>query len=279
VQLAHQLTGTGTDPDRVAVLVHGIMGSGRNWAGWARRLATLYPQWRFVVVDLRGHGDSQAPQAPHTLQACVADLEETFAAIGLRPRLAIGHSFGGKVVALWACGASSGPPLALVLDAVPFEAGDAPLDDEVAGVVRAVASLRPPLQGYDQVRAAFVSRGFSDMLAGWMTTNVRRDGDAFTWRFDLDVVRELLDSYLVVDLTEAIESSPGRVTLIRAGRSSRWTPSLVGRLGALQGVEIRVMPDAGHWLHVDDPAGLLQEIGRLIEVHTGDRARTSGPAG
>lgn len=275
MQLAHQLTGTGSDPERVAVLVHGIMGSGRNWAGWARRLGVSYPRWRFVTVDLRGHGDSHPAPPPHDLGACVADLVETFRNIGLRPSLAIGHSFGGKVIARWACASEEGPRAALVLDAVPFEAGEAPLDDEVAGVVRAVASLRPPLQGYDQVREAFLSRGFSDLLAGWMTTNLRREGDGFTWRFDLDVVRSLLDSYLAEDLTAAIESKPDRVTLVRAGRSSRWTPALLARLDALRGAEVRVMPDAGHWLHVDDPAGLMGEISRVVEAVSGDRPAAS----
>jgi esterase len=278
MKLAYQLTGTGADPERVAVLVHGIMGSGRNWSGWARRLGVLYPRWRFVTVDLRGHGDSHPAPPPHDLGACADDLAETVASAGLRPTVAIGHSFGGKVIARWACGRSDGPRVALVLDAVPFEAGEAPLDDEVAGVVRAVASLRPPLQGYDQVREAFLSRGFSELLAGWMTTNLRREGDGFAWRFDLDIVRSLLDSYLAEDLSTLIEASPGRVTLVRAGRSSRWTPLLLARLDALRGIELRVMPDAGHWLHVDDPTGLMEEINRVMNAVSGDQPEGSQAA-
>merc|ERR1712157_442303 len=41
-----------------AVLVHGILGSGKNLRSFARKLARENPAWQFLLVDLRCHGDS-----------------------------------------------------------------------------------------------------------------------------------------------------------------------------------------------------------------------------
>jgi len=274
VQLAYSLTGTGTDPQRVLILVHGIMGSGRNWAGWARRLASQWPAWRFMTVDLRHHGESVGAVSPDDLDACAVDLEETVVAAGVRPSIAVGHSFGGKVVLAWTGRAPQGLRQAWVLDASPFAVGDGPLDVEVVGVVRAVAEMPGPFGSFEEVRDAFLARGFSSMLAGWMTTNLRREGAALVWRFNLDGVKAMLRSYVDTDLAWVWERGAARIDLVLGGRSSRWSAGAVEELVALAGPDhVHVLPDAGHWLHVDDPDGLLALLsGALADADGGGTA-------
>ncbi len=55
-------------PERTLFILHGLLGSGRNWRSWARRLldgaAAAAPAeggggpWRALLVDLRCHGSS-----------------------------------------------------------------------------------------------------------------------------------------------------------------------------------------------------------------------------
>src|SRR6202021_1669604 len=74
------------------VILHGLFGAARNWAGIARRLAQ---QYRVIALDLRNHGAS--PWAPAMGYAEMA--EDVRAAMRKRghPRYAlIGHSLGGK---------------------------------------------------------------------------------------------------------------------------------------------------------------------------------------
>ncbi|CAI7840966.1 unnamed protein product [Closterium sp. NIES-54] len=57
-------------PPPTAVLIHGILGSGKNWGSFARRLATEFPAWQFLCVDLRCHGASTAASrhlGPHSV--------------------------------------------------------------------------------------------------------------------------------------------------------------------------------------------------------------------
>jgi len=94
------------DPARKLVfVVHGILGTGRNWVPFTRKLISKFPEWQFVLVDQRGHGESRVRSmdgsalatSGHTVDACAQDLVNLCHALGRWPEVVIGHSFGGKV--------------------------------------------------------------------------------------------------------------------------------------------------------------------------------------
>ncbi|ONM35830.1 alpha/beta-Hydrolases superfamily protein [Zea mays] len=59
-----------------AVLLHGILGSRKNWGSFAKRLAQEFPMWQFLLVDLRCHGDSTSikKSGPHTVASTALDV-------------------------------------------------------------------------------------------------------------------------------------------------------------------------------------------------------------
>eukprot|EP00960_Hanusia_phi_P061592 764885-Hanusia_phi.AAC.3 len=82
----------------VAFILHGILGNGRNWLPFARAMVRRLPDWQFLLLDLRGHGESVAPvQERHTLRCCARDVEVLGERLGRAADVVIGHSFGGKV--------------------------------------------------------------------------------------------------------------------------------------------------------------------------------------
>ncbi|CAN0888061.1 Abhydrolase domain-containing protein C22H12.03 [Linum grandiflorum] len=83
-----------------AVLLHGILGSRKNWGSFAKRLAQEFPMWQFLLVDLRCHGDSASVsrRGPHSVSSTALDVLKLVAHLRITPRVLIGHSFGGKVV-------------------------------------------------------------------------------------------------------------------------------------------------------------------------------------
>ena len=73
---------------------------------------------------------------------------------------------------------------------------------------------------------------------------------------------EFMLDYFRVDLWGFLEASRERpeIQLVVAERSDRWTPALRQRARALPAstrVIYRELPDSGHWVHVDNPEGLL----------------------
>src|SRR5262249_22629211 len=78
------------------VLVHGLASNARLWDGVAEYLHAA--GHTVVVIDQRGHGRSDAPDAGYDLDTAVADLLTLISTLELdRPVLA-GQSWGGNVV-------------------------------------------------------------------------------------------------------------------------------------------------------------------------------------
>jgi pimeloyl-ACP methyl ester carboxylesterase len=80
---------------RVALLLHGFMGSAESW--WRVGPALADQGFRVLALDLPGHGLSPADH-DLTVEGAGAHIAETVAAHTDRLDLAIGHSFGGLLL-------------------------------------------------------------------------------------------------------------------------------------------------------------------------------------
>ena len=117
-------------------------------------------------------------------------------------------------------------------------------------------------------RAQFVeyvhARGHSRAIADWLAMNLERADAGFRLRTDLRVIRALLDDYFRRDLWEVLESSRARVALVLGGRSRVWGAAERARAEQLAShrpeLRVEVLPDAGHWVHVDDLEGVVRTL-------------------
>jgi pimeloyl-ACP methyl ester carboxylesterase len=252
----------GGHAQKTAFVLHGALGSGQNFNRFAQKLARARPEYRHVLVDLRHHGQSTGAPPPNTLAACAADLFALGRSLGHEPEVLIGHSFGGKVAIEYARQGAPGLQQVWVLDAVP--GAQAQTDQtEIAAVLRAVRAVPVPAASRrDVVQHLGEHAGLSSGLAEWMATNLKRQGEAYVWTFDLEGIEELMADYFRVDLWDFLQSERERpeFRLVVAERSDRWTPALRERARALPAasrVVYQELPDSGHWVHVDNPEGLL----------------------
>jgi 2-succinyl-6-hydroxy-2,4-cyclohexadiene-1-carboxylate synthase len=76
-------------------LLHGFTQSGRSW----REVVTAMPHgWRWVVPDLRGHGETRTrPGVECTMDGCLADLEMLWDHLGVQRTHLVGYSMGGRL--------------------------------------------------------------------------------------------------------------------------------------------------------------------------------------
>jgi pimeloyl-ACP methyl ester carboxylesterase len=250
----------GAEPPRWLVVLHGILGSADNWRLFARKLCQRAPGWGVCLVDLRGHGQSQGAPPPHTLESAADDVLRLEAHLGLPVAAIAGHSFGGKVTLSWLMRRSARVEHAFLLDSAPGtdggSGGSGKVLDMLEGIVQPIASR----EGFV---AEVMEHGFSREVADWLAMSVRRSADGLRLRLDLGAARAMMDDYFARDLWRVIEGPVGTGTLdvVIGGRSDVLRPADRARLRDIAtrnpAVRVTVLDSAGHWVHAEDPEGLL----------------------
>src|SRR6476659_7217150 len=150
IELAIEVRGEGP----ALVCVPGFGGAQEDFAD---HLEALAERWRVITVDLRGHGDSDAPSdsSSYSLDRLARDVEAVADAVGAERFRLLGHSMGGmvarrivldrpeRVAALVMMSTAAGPPAGLDPVLVDFGAALALDDwDALTRVLDEVAPLR-----------------------------------------------------------------------------------------------------------------------------------------
>jgi esterase len=252
---------SGTAPAAWLLFTHGIYGAGSNWRAIARKLNERRPDWGVVLVDLRQHGRSEPGEPPHTLEAAAGDLRALADQLGGVEAMA-GHSFGGKVVL--AARALAPVRQAWMLDASPGARPGALTDgaNRVVAVLELMERLPRTWARRDDFVAAVIAAGHELGLAQWLAMNLvagEQGGAALALRLDLAALRSMLADYFARDLwAEALSPGGGALEIVIADRSPA--------LGAAERARLERAPphvhvhhvDAGHWLHIEAPAAVVE---------------------
>lgn len=234
-------------------------------------------------MDLRNHGRSAEIgcfEPPHTMENAANDLASLIKSQGWNwPDVVIGHSMGGKVALQFAQSCSRGdygqpaqlPKQLWVLDSVPGKVGRENSDGEVEKVLQTLKSLPSSIPSRKWLVDYLLEHGFSKALSEWLGCNLKKSGDEMTWTFNIDAAFQMFNSYWETDYWPLLDHPPKgtEISIVRAEKSDRWEAEVIDRLESLaskktnegQGkFSYHVLPDSGHWVHVDNPNGLLQIV-------------------
>lgn len=76
------------------LFIHGLGSSSRDWE---RQVEVFAKTHRVVTVDLRGHGQSDKPSGPYTIELFSEDIAGLIGQLGVAPVIVVGISLGGMV--------------------------------------------------------------------------------------------------------------------------------------------------------------------------------------
>lgn len=238
IKLAFETVGKGPP----VIILHGLFGSGRNWVQIAQALDHAY---RFYLPDARNHGASpwaQTMSYPEMARDVLAFIERE----QLQRPMLIGHSMGGKTAMTLAL---QHPRLiggVAVIDIAPEDYAD-----QLAPYVSAMRGLgaEAPLD-FPQPN-----------LPPPLRPNLRRYEDRFDWRLNLLAASLCMPDLcgFPAHLRDARFDGP---TLFVTGADSNYVrpDSLAGIGQRFPRARLEAIPDAGHWVHADQPEALLRVL-------------------
>ncbi|HAG79649.1 MAG TPA: alpha/beta hydrolase, partial [Cyanobacteria bacterium UBA12227] len=96
IQLSYLEWNQGQEP---LLLLHGLADHALVWSSLGDYLANRY---HIIAPDMRGHGESSKPENNYTFDCAIADLEALMNHVGWSSAHIIGHSWTGKLAAIWA---------------------------------------------------------------------------------------------------------------------------------------------------------------------------------
>src|SRR5438093_1190915 len=256
----------GARPERAVAFLHGILGRGINLRTIAKRFVEARPGWTAWLVDLRGHGRSPKGTPAPSLQAAARDVVDLTGRAAQPLGAIAGHSFGGKV-ALEAAriGAFMSLEHLVVIDSVPGSRDPLRGNDSALAVIDAIESMPLTFASKSGFIEALVATGKTPALVQWLAQSVEKQGGRVRFMLDLHEVRALILDYFERDLWPVVEHPPGatRVDLVIGDRSDSYSPADRERAARISLSSDRVTVDvlpAGHWVHVDNPDGLLRKL-------------------
>lgn len=94
-----EITSAKSGQPKQLLLLHGLADCAVVWSSLGEYLANDY---QIVAPDLRGHGESSKPDRGYSSPEIIADLEALMAHLGWSQAHILGHSWGGKLAAIWA---------------------------------------------------------------------------------------------------------------------------------------------------------------------------------
>jgi len=143
-------------------------------------------------------------------------------------------------------------------------------NQEVDRIIQTIQEIPLPIPSrkwlYSHVRSEL---GMSLSVAHWLGSNlVGHPNGPMYWMFNVQGAAEMYASYKSMHF----HSEGTSIHIVRGGRSQRWNADLIDELHTTIAISqdkarVHVLENAGHWLHADNPDGLLKlVVPSLIQI-------------
>jgi pimeloyl-ACP methyl ester carboxylesterase len=255
------------------ILVHGGMDHARSWDQIAE---AFLGDFRVIAPDLRGHGDSSwAFGSMYSIAEFILDLSTLIDIIGKHPVYIIGHSLGAAIVLQYAGIYPEKVKKMVAIEGVavpPKLAAPKPSYDRLRDWIEAVRDCekRSPHR-YPGLKAASERMHkenpyLSEAMARHLTlfgSNWNPDG-TLTWKFD-NFFRAISPySFRMEEASEIWSNIHCPVLLFRGNNSWTEDPAKEGWVEKIPDHRLIRVPDAGHWVHHDQPEIFTEETRRFL---------------
>jgi len=228
---------------RPIVFLHGL---GWDHTLWGRQIERLSQHYKVVAADTRGHGETDKPPGPYSIEQFTSDWIALLDKLTLSSALIVGFSLGGMIAQ---CIALRRPDL-------------------VGALVLAGTACRVPAVGQEHMnarleamkargpRAAAEVAGRSVFSEGWRNAHPEQFADFIEWRVGQDQAA-LLEAMRAVgefDVCAELPKLKVPILVVTSLGDELMPPQEQGRIAKLvPGAELVTIEAAGHMVSIEKP--------------------------
>ncbi len=239
------------------VLVHGLFGSGGNLGALGRSLRDRY---RVYSIDLPNHGRSawmENATVENMAQAVIAWARLQ----GIGSARFVGHSLGGKVSMALALARPQLVDALAVADIAPV--AYPPGHDAVFAALDAVSAAGVGSRAQAQeIMARHLQE--PDVIQFLLASLQREQDGSYSWRFNLEGLKSNYAAARAAPTARGPFTGP--TLFIKGGKSDYILTEHRPQVHRLfPNASLKVMPEAGHWLHAQQPSLFNGIVGRFLD--------------
>ncbi len=231
------------------VILHGLFGISDNWHTVGKKLSEKYSVF---LVDQRNHG-----QSPHSnewdYKLMAEDLHELFIDNQIENAVLMGHSMGGKTAMLFAMTYPELLKKLVVVDIAPKTYP--PQHDKIIAALKAVNfNITHSRKAAEEILAGNIQE---PAIRQFLLKNLEWEKpDQLRWKFNLDAISRNIET---IDRSFDIKVCEIPTFFIRGALSQYITDSDRETIKEyFPKSSLITVPDAGHWVHADNPAGFFR---------------------
>lgn len=236
------------------IILHGLFGISDNWVSIGKELSAHH---KVIIPDLRNHGRSPHSTA-FSYNVMRDDLLELYSDLSIRRAHILGHSMGGKLAMDFALNYPDMVEKLVVVDISPAKTRARQAHFKIMSAMKSIdfdcCSSREMIE--EEIAGAIGSRKLRLFI---LKNLVRITPDRFAWRLNLDAIELNID-----EIMEGVESDipfENPTLFIRGGDSDYITDDdLPGIKTLFPNNQLVTIPGAGHWVHAERPAELLESL-------------------
>jgi 3-oxoadipate enol-lactonase len=253
MKLNHRLDGPEDAP--ILVLSNSL---GTDLGLWSANLPSWTSSFRVLRYDQRGHGGSEVPLGPYSVELLGRDVLDLLDSVGVERASFCGLSLGGAT-GMWLAVNAPGRIERLVLACTSPRFGEPEHWRDRAEIVRS--------EGLEPVAEASVAR--------WFTQRFRAERPSIAAHFRAELLATPAEGYAACCEALAAWDYRGRVaeiaapTLVIAGADDPTVPPEAAAVLTEQiaGSRLVVLPDAGHLANVGQPEAFSASVSEHIALH------------
>ena len=238
------------------IVIHGLLGSLNNWQTLAKEFGKHF---KTFTIDQRNHGKT-GHEDEWNYEVMAQDLKEFIDEHNIIDPIILGHSMGGKTVMRFVMDFKNYAKKIIIADISPryYPPHHQSIFD---GLISINLSNLKSRKEADDVLSNYVSNiGERQFLL----QNLERSSTGFNWKMNLEVITKKLHN-----VGEAQEpSNPINIpTLFLRGENSHYIGNQDKKIISqyFSNANIITIPNAGHWLHAEQPRLFFDEVMHFIK--------------
>ncbi len=247
------------------IIIHGLYGSSDNWVSIGRKLAENF---EIYILDQRNHGRSPH-SSDHNYLLLKEDLKEFMDTHSIEKAIIIGHSMGGKTAMFFAADYPERISHLIVADISPNSYQFTNSNQLLAHstIINAMHNIDfYGINGREDIDDILAKSIPEYRIRQFLLKNVKRTKDnEYSWSLNLKTLKTELKNILDGLDKNQTEITGFPVLFIKGGKSdyiSAKDEKVINKIFPF--ADIETIPNAGHWLHSEQPELFLKKVKEFI---------------